>query len=60
MPQNKNGITEASTCVHKIQFIQLPDTSESDWQKVIDVNLKGTFWGMKYSIPSIKHQVADQ
>jgi NAD(P)-dependent dehydrogenase (short-subunit alcohol dehydrogenase family) len=29
----------------------LPSTSESDWQRVIDVNLKGTFLGMKYAIP---------
>ncbi len=27
------------------------ETSEETWQKVIDVNLKGTFLGMKYSIP---------
>jgi len=33
---------------------KLPDTSESDWQRIIDVNLKGTFLGMKYAIPLIK------
>lgn len=30
---------------------KIPDTSEEDWQRVIDVNLKGTFLGMKYCIP---------
>ncbi len=30
---------------------KLPETSQDDWQKVIDVNLKGTFLGMKYAIP---------
>ncbi len=33
---------------------KLPDTLESDWQRVIDVNLKGTFLGMKYAIPLMK------
>ena len=33
---------------------KLPDTSESDWQRVIDVNLKGAFLGMKYAIPLMK------
>jgi NAD(P)-dependent dehydrogenase (short-subunit alcohol dehydrogenase family) len=33
---------------------KLPDTEEKDWQRVMDVNLKGTFLGMKYSIPLIK------
>lgn len=33
---------------------KLSDTLESDWQRVIDVNLKGTFLGMKYAIPLIK------
>ena len=33
---------------------KLPDTSEDDWQRIIDVNLKGTFLGMKYAIPLIK------
>jgi NAD(P)-dependent dehydrogenase (short-subunit alcohol dehydrogenase family) len=31
-----------------------PATSEEDWQRVIDVNLKGTFLGMKYAIPAIR------
>ncbi|MDQ3398183.1 MAG: SDR family NAD(P)-dependent oxidoreductase, partial [Deinococcota bacterium] len=31
-----------------------PDTTEEDWQRVIDVNLKGTFLGMKYAIPAIR------
>lgn len=33
---------------------QLPDTKESDWQRIIDVNLKGPFLGMKYFIPLMK------
>jgi NAD(P)-dependent dehydrogenase (short-subunit alcohol dehydrogenase family) len=33
---------------------KLPDTEESDWHRVMDVNLKGTFLGMKYTIPMIK------
>jgi len=33
---------------------KLSDTLESDWNRVIDVNLKGTFLGMKYAIPLIK------
>ena len=33
---------------------KLHETSEKDWQKVIDVNLKGTFFGMKYAIPLMK------
>jgi NAD(P)-dependent dehydrogenase (short-subunit alcohol dehydrogenase family) len=31
-----------------------PGTGEDDWQRVIDVNLKGTFLGMKYAIPAIE------
>lgn len=33
---------------------KLPETTEGDWQKVIDVNLKGTFLGMKYAIPLMR------
>ncbi len=33
---------------------KLEDTNEDDWQRVIDVNLKGTFLGMKYGIPLLK------
>jgi len=33
---------------------KLSDTVESDWQRVMDVNLKGTFLGMKYAIPLMK------
>lgn len=33
---------------------KLPDTAESDWQRIMDVNLKGVFLGMKYAIPLIK------
>lgn len=30
---------------------KLPDTPETEWQRVMDINLKGTFLGMKYFIP---------
>ena len=33
---------------------KLPETTEDDWQKVIDVNLKGTFFGMKYAVPLMR------
>ncbi len=32
----------------------IQNTTEEVWQKVIDVNLKGTFLGMKYSIPLLQ------
>lgn len=31
-----------------------PETSEDDWDRVLDVCLKGTFLGMKYAIPAIR------
>ena len=31
----------------------IADLAESDWKKVIDVNLTGVFLGMKYQIPEI-------
>lgn len=31
-----------------------PDTTEDDWDRVLDVCLKGTFLGMKYAIPAIR------
>lgn len=31
-----------------------PETSEADWDRVIDVCLKGTFLGMKFAIPAIR------
>jgi NAD(P)-dependent dehydrogenase (short-subunit alcohol dehydrogenase family) len=31
-----------------------PETSEEDWERVMAVNLKGTFLGMKYAIPAIR------
>jgi NAD(P)-dependent dehydrogenase (short-subunit alcohol dehydrogenase family) len=31
-----------------------PETSEEDWDRVLDVCLKGTFLGMKYAIPAIR------
>lgn len=33
---------------------KLSDTKESDWQRIMDVNLKGPFLGMKYFIPLMK------
>lgn len=32
-----------------------PETSEDDWDRVLDVCLKGTFLGMKYAIPAIRN-----
>ena len=29
-------------------------TDEADWDRVMDVNLKGTFLGMKYALPVMK------
>jgi NAD(P)-dependent dehydrogenase (short-subunit alcohol dehydrogenase family) len=31
-----------------------PDTSEEDWDRQMDVNLKGTFYGIKYAVPAMK------
>ena len=31
-----------------------PETSEEDWERVMSVNLKGTFLGMKYAIPAMR------
>ena len=42
---NNAGIGVAATA---------PETSEDDWQRVLDVCLKGTFLGMKYAIPAIR------
>ncbi len=42
---NNAGTAVAATVV---------DTSEEDWQHIIDVNLKGVFLGMKYAIPVIR------
>lgn len=32
----------------------VPETTEEQWQTIIDVNLKGVFLGMKYAIPAIR------
>jgi len=32
-------------------FGTLPNTSEADWYRVMDVNLKGVYLGCKYAIP---------
>lgn len=31
-----------------------PETTEEDWDRVLNVSLKGTFFGMKYTIPAIR------
>ena len=31
-----------------------PETAEEDWDMVLDVCLKGTFFGMRYAIPAIR------
>jgi NAD(P)-dependent dehydrogenase (short-subunit alcohol dehydrogenase family) len=31
-----------------------PETSEEDFDRLVAVNLKGTFLGMKYTIPAIR------
>src|SRR5215211_636037 len=42
---NNAGVGVAATILN---------TTEEDWQRVIDVSLKGTFLGMKYAIPAIR------
>ena len=37
-------------------FGTIPDTSEADWHKVLDVNLKGVYLGCKYAIPHMISQ----
>lgn len=37
-------------------FGTIPDTSETDWHKVLDVNLKGVYLGCKYAIPPMIEQ----
>src|SRR5690554_5258833 len=34
-------------------FSKVADVELSDWQRVIDINLTGVFYGMKYQIPEI-------
>ena len=42
---NNAGIGVAATA---------PDTSEEDFDRQMDVNLKGTFFGIKYSVPAMR------
>jgi len=42
---NNAGIGVAATA---------PDTSEEDWDRQMDVNLKGTFFGIKYAVPAMR------
>ena len=37
-------------------FGTIPDTPETDWHKVMDVNLKGVYLGCKYAIPPMIEQ----
>ena len=32
----------------------IPDTSEEDWDLLMDTNLKGVFFGLKYGIPAMR------
>jgi NAD(P)-dependent dehydrogenase (short-subunit alcohol dehydrogenase family) len=32
-----------------------PDTSEEDWDRQMAVNLKGTFYGIKYAVPAMRN-----
>jgi NAD(P)-dependent dehydrogenase (short-subunit alcohol dehydrogenase family) len=34
---------------------RVTDTTEEDWDRVMNVCLKGTFFGMKHAIPAIQH-----
>jgi NAD(P)-dependent dehydrogenase (short-subunit alcohol dehydrogenase family) len=42
---NNAGIGVAATA---------PETSEEDWDRQMDVNLKGTFFGIKYAVPAMR------
>jgi NAD(P)-dependent dehydrogenase (short-subunit alcohol dehydrogenase family) len=42
---NNAGIGVAATA---------PDTSEEDWDRLMAVNLKGTFFGIKYAVPAMR------
>src|SRR3712207_2984683 len=43
---NNAGIGVAATA---------PDTSEEDWDRLMAVNLKGTFFGIKYAVPAMRN-----
>ncbi len=36
---------------------RVTDTTEEDWDRVMNVCMKGTFFGMKHAIPAIQHSV---
>ena len=38
---------------------RVENTSEEDWDRIMNVNLKGTFLGMKYAIPAIRQTIQD-
>ena len=43
---NNAGIGVAATA---------PETSEEDWDRLMAVNLKGTFFGIKYAVPAMRN-----
>ena len=43
---NNAGIGVAATA---------PETSEEDWDRQMDVNLKGSFFGIKYAVPAMRN-----
>lgn len=36
------------------QSVKLHDMEEMEWDRVVDINLKGVFLGMKYAVPHMK------
>jgi NAD(P)-dependent dehydrogenase (short-subunit alcohol dehydrogenase family) len=36
------------------------DLTEEEWDRVIDVNLKGVFLGIKYAVPELKNLAAER
>jgi len=35
------------------KLVSIADTAEADFDRIVAVNLKGVFWGMKYAIPAM-------
>ena len=51
---NLDGLTSQSIMPASLHGLALqPNVSLEDWKKVIDINLTGTWLGMKYQIPAI-------
>lgn len=36
--------------------VKLPDITIDEWDRVVDINLKGVFLGMKYAIPKMEER----